>query len=198
MKSLLLILLIIPATLFAQQIECSDTITINGYFYRIKDNRLSAKAFTNDDKHFYFATEADVNSKSLFNIIRERDKQERDTVKFLSYKPTKDLSLYANVSCQDKINKIISIKPFSTEIKLYKIKGDKWREVQVSYVRVKWLHLKMKKDVACGEGFDRPATLYCDLSKDRFFDIYVPLELLEINHKVQLKNNGLVVHSLLY
>ena len=188
-KLLMTLVLLAPVSLFCQNIVCVDTVTISGFFYKIKNNRLAPESFTHDDQHFYFLPEDETKRKNIFLMIGERGEvHEQDTVKFLSYKITNNLRAYTDSPCIQQLSNTIDIQPFSNQKKLLKVKGYRHKKVALTYVNVRWLHHKIRKSVACNEGFDQPPSLFCNLKEDKLFDIYLPLAVLEIRNNIQLKD----------
>ena len=63
-----------------------------------------------------------------------------------------------------------------------------------TYVKIKWLHLKVPDYVAISY-FDFPYTLSQPYAKTKLYDIYIPIELLQSNNKVIVKNKKIIVNS---
>ena len=72
--------------------------------------------------------------------------------------------------------------------KTSKVKGYRHKKVALTYVNVRWLHLKIRKSVACNEEFDQPPSLFCNLKEEKNFDLYLPLAVLKIRNNIQLKD----------
>lgn len=184
------------------QITCVDTTQISdGYFYLIKNERK--KNYNGEEKLAVFTTPYFIGSscvdKETVDKIYENSYTLDDTVKFLCYTPKLDnyldkiildspcIEVYKkgmNLSKLIKPNCYYNVHP----INKYR-KGD---QIGFCYVKIKWLHLKVSDYVATPY-FDYPYTLSQPFAKTKMYDIYIPIELLQINNKVFVKKRKIVL-----
>jgi hypothetical protein len=185
--------LILAPVCGSSQIRFVDTVSMSGYFYSYiwkfhKTYKPSTGIFAD---HSYFVPESTLQYRSLKDHLKNDYIKERDTVKFLSWPIDDTFHPYetADESIKPWIEKAKGVEPFYIGQKPSRF-GVKDYRVFISYVNIQWLHLRMPGKVAC-DGFNYPYSLDCgDKAKNRDYDVYLPLKLLELEQGIKLKNGN--------
>jgi len=189
-KMIFAILIFIPLIGFSQ-IRFVDTVTVSGYFYAYvweyhKTNNSSTRLSA---RPFYFVPESTLQSRSLIDHFKNTYLKETATVRFLDWPELTDFGPYEvpGESLTSWIRQVTPVMPFRKKQESYPC-GIKGHRVFISFVNIKWLHLRMPGKLAC-EVFNWPYVFDCgEKAKRSDYDIYLPLQLLAIDQGIELKN----------
>jgi hypothetical protein len=198
------IMLIFCATnLVGQGIECVGVEMECGYFYQLalpgqKKFSAGTGAYAED---YFFVTSGHARADGVEKLLEKRygrltKKGYRDasydTIKFVSRLApghTRPYDLASEV-CRKQIDSAISILPFDSTARAWRTTFH-GRKLYVTYVKARWLHLRVHSSTACERGLDRPRSYDCD-GPPRWFDYYLPLQIL-IQKPGKVKNDNLQI-----
>ncbi|AXY77626.1 hypothetical protein D3H65_28195 [Paraflavitalea soli] len=189
-KAIVATLLFLPFIGFSQ-IRFVDTVTMAGYFYAyVWEHHKTNNPYTRlSARPFYFVPVSALQNRSLQDHIKHGYLRETDTVRFLDWPELTDFRPYevAGESLQSWTRQVKGVMPFQKGQASYPC-GIQGHRVFVSFVNMRWLHLRMPGKLAC-EVFNWPYVLDCgDKAKGRDYDIYLPLQLWTLEAGVELKN----------
>jgi hypothetical protein len=185
-------LILVPVLCFSQ-VRFVDTVSISGYsfLYISSFHKTYAGPTSPHPKRLYFVPASTLRQRSLKKYLINTFSEEIDTVKFVSWQGRAEVGLYKNADTiiNPWLKQVTEIVPFYVDQKPSRF-GVKDYRVFISFVTIQWLHLRMPGQKAC-DGFNRPYTLDCwDKAKNRDYDVYLPLKLLELEQGIKLKNGN--------
>ncbi|MFD0766157.1 hypothetical protein ACFQZI_14935 [Mucilaginibacter lutimaris] len=180
----------------SQRITCVDTVTTTGYYYKIRYQQAAGVSPDESGIHqkAYFLTEKDARKKTIGQIFRSIKGEQTDSVKFLGMLPPLNsyLEKMMETSCRMLYQGATDPDKRITPAYWYALpRTSQTREgntIGFTRVKVRWLHLRVP-DYVARDHFNYPFTLDEAYVKQRNYDIYIPLQILYLENKVQVRHH---------
>lgn len=141
-----------------------------------------------------FACYVSDSTKSIDDIYYNGRGYFNDTVKYLTYIPEIDKFLqkkFDRESCINLLKNSLLIDSLLVPQNYYPIRRRNKEyyqpEIGFSEVNAKWLHLKIVDRIAF-DYFNSPYSLTDPFYKAKYFDIYIPLKIIQIKNNVTIIN----------
>lgn len=199
MKVLITILIFpFPLVLFSQEIQYVDTTIKEGYFYLIESDKrqLQERCAVGKKDEFYFIDERMMGG-DLDSIFYSQRYIQEDTIKYLFYTPDIKESgnffpkRFSNKNALNMYEEGISLQTQVKPINYFQLPVFKkpffHHRIGLTYIKAKWLHLRIVDKITF-LFFNNPPTLADPHVKERYYDVYIPMSVLEINKDVKINN----------